>query len=144
MWNYEKNFGERRNRRYGKRGSYRINSTFWLFWGCESINRLVIDKWHELYGQNIKGKVMVYPEGRGSTVGAAVVLELVRTGCAPAAIINRKIETITAAGGLMAKKFYNKDMPMVDRLSEDPIKAIKTGDIVEVNGTTGEVTIYSR
>jgi len=61
-----------------------------------------------------------------------------------AAIINRKIETITAAGGLMAKKFYNKDMPMVDRLSEDPIKAIKTGDIVEVNGTTGEVTIYSR
>jgi predicted aconitase with swiveling domain len=117
---------------------------FGFFGGVNPSTGLVIDKWHELYGQNIKGKVMVYPEGRGSTVGAAVVLELVRTGCAPAAIINRKIETITAAGGLMAKKFYNKDMPMVDRLSEDPIKAIKTGDIVEVNGTTGEVTIYSR
>jgi hypothetical protein len=33
-------------------------------------------------------------------------------------------------------------MPMVDRLSEDPIKVIKTGDVVEVNGTTGEVMIY--
>ncbi len=115
---------------------------FGFFGGVNPSTGLVIDKRHELYGQNIKGKVLVYPEGRGSTVGAAVVLEIVRTGCAPAAIINRKIETITAAGGLMAKKFYNKDMPMVDRLSEDPIKAIKTGDIVEVNGTTGEVIIY--
>jgi len=42
----------------------------------------------------------------------------------------------------MAKKFYGKDMPMVDHLSKDPIVVIKTGDIAEVNGTTGEVTIY--
>jgi len=114
---------------------------FGFFGGVNPATGIVIDKWHELYGQSIKGKVMVYPEGRGSTVGAAVVLEIVRTGYAPAAIINRKIETITAAGGLMAKKFYNVELPMVDRLSEDPIKAIKTGDLVEVNGTTGEVTI---
>ncbi|MBN2334251.1 DUF126 domain-containing protein [Candidatus Bathyarchaeota archaeon] len=115
---------------------------FGFFGGVNPATGIVIDKWHELYGQSIKGKVLVYPEGRGSTVGAAVVLELVRTGNAPAAIINAKIETITAAGGLMSKKFYGKDLPMVDRLSEDPVKAIKTGDIVEVNGTTGEVTIY--
>ncbi len=115
---------------------------FGFFGGVDPSTGMVIDKRHELYGRNIKGKVMVYPEGRGSTVGAAVVLELMRTGCAPAAIINVKIETITAAGGLMARKFYNKDIPMVDRLAEDPIKAIKTGDVVEVNGTTGEVTIY--
>ena len=69
------------------------------------------------------------------------MLELARTGCAPAAIVNVKIETITAAGGLLAKKFYNLDIPMVDRFSEDPVKLIKTGDTVEVNGTTGEVTI---
>lgn len=116
--------------------------SFGFFGGVDPSTGFVIDKWHELYGQNIKGKIMVYPEGRGSTVGAAVVLELVRTGCAPAAIINRKIETITAAGGLMARKFYGKDLPMVDRLSEDPIQVIKTGDTVEVNGTTGEVIIY--
>ena len=128
----------------GKAKEEAIVSTqpFGFFGGVDPSTGVVIDKWHELYGQSIKGKVLVYPEGRGSTVGAAVILELVRTGCAPAAIINTKIETITAAGGLMAKKFYGKDMPMVDRLSEDPIKAIKTGDIVEVDGTTGEVTIY--
>ncbi len=115
---------------------------FGFFGGVDPSTGVIIDKWHELYGQSIKGKVFVYPEGRGSTVGAAIILELTRTGCAPAAIVNAKIETITAAGGVMAKKFYNKDIPMVDRLAEDPITAIKTGDIVEVNGNTGEVSIY--
>lgn len=115
---------------------------FGFFGGVDPSTGMVIDKRHELYGQNIKGKVMVYPEGRGSTVGAAVVLELMRTGCAPAAIINVRIETITAAGGLLAKKFYGRDIPMVDRLAEDPVKAIRTGDIVEVDGTTGEVIVH--
>lgn len=116
---------------------------FGFFGGVNPATGIVIDKWHELYGQSISGKVMVYPEGRGSTVGAAIILELTRTNNAPAAIINAEIETITAAGGLMAKKFYDKDIPMVDQLSEDPVKAIKTGDIVEVNGTTGEITILT-
>jgi hypothetical protein len=115
---------------------------FGFFGGVDPATGIVIDKLHELYGQSIKGKVFVYPEGRGSTVGAAIILELTRTGCAPAAIVNAKIETITAAGGLMSQKFYNRGIPMVDRLSEDPITAIRTGDVVSVNGTTGEVCIY--
>lgn len=115
---------------------------FGFFGGVDPATGIVIDKRHELYGQSIKGKVFVYPEGRGSTVGAAIILELTRTGCAPAAIVNAKIETITAAGGLMAKKFYNKDIPMVDRLSENPAAVIKTGDRVGVDGSTGEVCIF--
>jgi predicted aconitase with swiveling domain len=115
---------------------------FGFFGGVDPSTGIVIDKWHELYGQSIKGKVFVYPEGRGSTVGAAIILELARTGCAPAAIVNAKIETITAAGGLLAKKFYDKDIPMVDRLDADLTAVIKNGDTVAVNGFTGEVSIY--
>lgn len=114
---------------------------FGYFGGVDPSTGIVIDKRHELFGQSIKGKVFVYPEGRGSTVGAAIMLELARTGCAPAAIINIKIETITAAGGLLANKFYNVDIPMIDKVSEDTVKLIKTGDIVEVNGETGEVIV---
>lgn len=114
---------------------------FGFFGGVDPSTGIVIDKWHELFGQSIKGKVFVFPEGRGSTVGAAIMLELARTGCEPAAIINVKIETITAAGGLLAKNFYNKDIPMIDRFSENPIELIKTGDMVEVDGATGEVII---
>jgi predicted aconitase with swiveling domain len=114
---------------------------FGFFGGVDPSTGTVIDKWHELYGRSIKGKVFVYPEGRGSTVGAAIILELARTGCAPAAIVNVNIETITAAGGLLSKKFYDKDIPMVDRLPEDPTAVIKDGDTVEVDGFTGEVSI---
>lgn len=114
---------------------------FGFFGGVNPLTGEIIDKRHELFGQNIKGKIFIYPEGRGSTVGAAIMLELARTGSAPAAIVNIEIETITAAGGLLAKKFYNIDIPMIDQLQENPIELIKTGDVVEVNGTTGEITI---
>ena len=56
---------------------------FGFFGGVNPKTGVVIDKWHELYGESIKGKVFIYPEGRGSTVGAAIILELARTGCAP-------------------------------------------------------------
>jgi len=112
---------------------------FGFFGGVDPSTGVIIDRRHELFGQSIKGKVFIYPQGRGSTVGAAIMLELARTGCAPAAIVNMEIETITAAGGLLAKKFYGLDIPMVDQLQEDPFNLIKTGDIVEVNGTTGEI-----
>jgi len=114
---------------------------FGFFGGVNPLTGEIIDKRHELFGQNIKGKVFIYPEGRGSTVGAAIMLELARTGCAPTAIVNIEIETITAAGGLLAKKFYNMDIPMVDQLQENPMELVKTGDIIEVNGSTGEIKI---
>jgi len=101
----------------------------------------VIDPRHELYGQNIKGKVFVFPEGRGSTVGAAVILELVRCGNAPAAIVNRKTEGILAAGGILADKFYNVPIPIVDDLNCDPITEIKTGDWVVVDASSGSVIV---
>lgn len=114
---------------------------FGFFGGVNPKTGEIIDKWHELYGQSIKGKVFVYPEGRGSTVGAAIILELARTGCAPAAIINKNIEVITAGGGLMAKTFYDVDIPMVDGISKEDILSIKDGAMVEVNGTTGKIVI---
>lgn len=112
------------------------------FWGgVDTKTGIVVDERHELCGQSIKGKVFVFPEGRGSTVGASVILELVRCGNAPAAMINRKTEVILATGAILADKFYNINIPVIDLLDDDPVKCIKTGDIVEVDGDTGEVTV---
>lgn len=114
------------------------------FWGgVNTSTGEIIDERHPLCGQNIKGKVFVFPEGRGSTVGAAVILEMVRCGCAPAAMVNRKTEGILAAGAILAGKFYDTMMPVVDQLDEDPIEAIKNGDLVEVDGDNGTVTVVS-
>lgn len=128
----------------GKAKGEAIVSTkpFGFFGGVDPSTGIVIDKWHELYGKSIKGKVFIYPEGRGSTVGAAIILELARTGCAPLAIINCNIETITAGGGIMAKTFYDVEIPMIDSIPKKELLAIENGSIVEVDGKIGEIIIF--
>ena len=85
--------------------------------------------------------MFIYPEGRGSTVGAAIILELTRTGCAPAAIVNCNRETITAGGGVMAKTFYDVDIPMIDGISKEELMAIPQEAEVEVDGDAGTITV---
>jgi predicted aconitase with swiveling domain len=124
------------------KGEAIVSSTpFGFFGGVDPRTGIIIDKWHELYGDSIKGKVFIYPEGRGSTVGAAIILELVRSGCAPVAIVNCNIETITAGGGIMAKAFYDVEIPMVDGLSKEELFAIRNGQLIDVDGTSGVITI---
>ncbi|HIU75601.1 MAG TPA: DUF126 domain-containing protein [Candidatus Pelethocola excrementipullorum] len=117
------------------------NQVFGFWGGIDTNTGIIIDEHHELCGQSIKGKVFVFPEGRGSTVGASVILELARCGTAPAAMVNQKTEVILATGAILAEKFYDISIPVVDSLDKDPVAEIKSGDLVEVNGDTGEVYI---
>jgi len=119
-----------------------VTSQLFGFWGgVDTKTGVIIDKRHELCGQKIKDKVFVFPEGRGSTVGAAIILELVRCNNAPAAIVNIKTEGILAAGAIIAAKLYNVTIPVVDGLSREEFESIKNGDMVTVNATTGEIKI---
>ena len=112
-----------------------------LWGGLNPQTGLIIERRHELYGQQVKNKVLVFPYGKGSTTGAIVLLEAVRCGNAPAAIINVKTEPILASGALMSQIFYKKNIPIVDRLEKNPVKAIHTNDYVRVNGDKGLVEI---
>jgi len=93
----------------------------------------VIEKGHALYGRNVKGTVLVFPGGKGSTVGSYVIYQLKKNGVAPAAIINVRSEPIVAVGAIIS------DIPMVDNLDKDPVKAIEDGMVVTVDGTAGTV-----
>jgi len=53
---------------------------------------IVVEKGHELSGKSIKGKVLVFPSGKGSTVGSYVIYQLKKNGVAPSAMINIKTE----------------------------------------------------
>lgn len=90
---------------------------------------------HELEGKCLSGKVLVFPHGKGSTVGSYVMYQLKKNNVAPAAIINRSAEPIVVVGAIIS------DIPMVDSTDPDPIEIIKNGDIVRVDGTKGVVTI---
>ncbi|NJD76099.1 MAG: DUF126 domain-containing protein [Candidatus Methanoperedens sp.] len=99
---------------------------------------IVIEKDHELAGKSIKDKVLVFPGGKGSTVGSYVIYQLKKNGAAPSAIINIKAEPIVAVGAIIS------DIPLVDRVENDPLRTIKTGDKVLVDAIVGCVEIYER
>ena len=95
-------------------------------------------------GQCVKDKILIYPLGKGSTSGATWMLEAVRCGNGPKAIINKETELIIVAGAVLSEKLYGKAIPVVDRLDKDPTEAISTGDIVRVDGEKGTVEIIKK
>jgi predicted aconitase with swiveling domain len=101
-----------------------------FYGGVDPETGRVVEKGHELEGQLIGGKVLVFPTGKGSTVGSYTIYRLKKAGLAPAAIINTESETITAVGCIIS------DIPCVDHVSIDQIK---TGMQVRVDGETGTV-----
>ncbi len=96
---------------------------------------VIVEPKHELFGQCIKGRVLVFPHGKGSTVGSYVLYQLIKNNAAPAAMINAESEPIVAVGAIIS------GIPLVDRMERDPFDLLKNGDIVRVDGTAGEVEI---
>ena len=94
---------------------------------------IVIEKGHELKGKSVAGRVLVFPRGKGSTVGSYVILQLKKNGVAPLAIINLEAETIIAVGAIISK------IPMMDMLEKDMYSFLKTGMNVEVDAEKGEI-----
>ena len=98
--------------------------------GVDPESGIVIENGHPLEGHSISGRVLVFPTGKGSTVGSYTLYRLAKNHLAPAAIINAQSEAIVAVGAIIS------DIPMVDQVD---ISEIRTGDLVTVNG--GCVTI---
>jgi predicted aconitase with swiveling domain len=85
------------------------------FWGCvDPASGCVSDKRHELFGESISGKVLVFPVGKGSSTGSLMLLELLRLDLAPAAIINVRTEPLLATGPIVGKHFYGKTFPILN------------------------------
>lgn len=95
---------------------------------------VVVDPAHELFGQCIAGKVLIFPGGKGSTVGSYVIYQLKKRGLAPAAMINIRSEPIVAVGAIIS------GIPLVDRVSEEILR-VKSGTIVEVDADRQRIVI---
>lgn len=83
----------------------------------------LLEKGHELQGKQIKDKILVFPTGKGSTVGSYTLYRLKKGGVAPAGIINCECETVVAVGAIIS------EIPCVDKID---ISKISTGDIVRI------------
>jgi len=92
--------------------------------GVDPDTGVVIEVGHPLEGRCVAGRVLVFPTGKGSTVGSYTLYRLARAHLAPAAIVNAEADPVVAVGAIIS------DIPMVDRVD---ISCIRTGDWVEVH-----------
>ncbi|MGB9586173.1 MAG: aconitase X swivel domain-containing protein [Anaerolineales bacterium] len=107
------------------------------FWGgVDPATGEVIDRRHECSGVVITGKVFVFPTGKGSSTGSAVLMESIRNGSAPSAIINYKTDPILALGAILAEELYHKTLPLVI-VSQEDFESIQSGDhlFIQSDGT---------
>ena len=102
------------------------------FWGgIDPKTGEVIDRRHELSGENVAGKIFVFPTGRGSSTASGILLEAVRRGVAPMAIINSTVDEILALGSIVADEMYKSPVPIVI-LDEESLGAIRQGDRIKI------------
>lgn len=92
----------------------------------------VIEKGHPLEGKCVKDRILVFPCGKGSTVGSYVIYGLKKNGVAPKGIINKETETIVATGVILA------GIPCIDQIE---IEKIKDGDTVLLDADNGTCEI---
>ena len=102
------------------------------FWGGLSPRTgEIIDRRHERSGSVVTGRVFVFPQGRGSSTSSATLLESIKTGVAPAAIINLKPDPILALGSIVANELYHQAVPIVV-LPEKDFFSIKENDFLAI------------
>jgi predicted aconitase with swiveling domain len=101
--------------------------------GVDPDTGLIIEAGHPLEGQSVAGRVLVFPTGKGSTVGSYTLYRLARNGLAPAAIVNAEADPVVAVGAVIA------DIPMVDQVD---VSQIHTDDWVEIHD--GDLLIRRR
>jgi len=101
-----------------------------FFGGVDPNTSIVVERGHELEGLSIAGKVLVFPTGKGSTVGSYTLYRLKHNGLAPAAIVNAECETITAVGCIIS------EIPCVDQID---ISQIRSGETIRVDADNATV-----
>jgi predicted aconitase/predicted aconitase with swiveling domain len=111
------------------------------FWGGVSPDDgRIIDVHHPLHGQCLTGTVLVMPSSRGSCSGSGVLLDLVLTGRAPAALVFQDGEDVLTLGALVAHEMFGRLLPVV-RLPADVFAAVSgaaqvtiTPDAIKADG----------
>ena len=102
---------------------------------------LVRDRHHPWYNTNIEGKVLAMPACIGSTHTGLVLLDLVRLEAGPAAIVVGHADPLLVSGVVLSEVWYETGVPIVEYPTDALRAAIPNGTRVEVDGTTGAITV---
>jgi len=97
------------------------------FWGgVDPATGTIIDRKHPQYDEQVAGRVLIVPHGRGSSSGSGVLAECMRAGTGPAAIIMGALDPILLVGVLVAAELYpDRLCPIV--VIDDGFERLVTG-----------------
>jgi predicted aconitase with swiveling domain len=112
-----------------------------LWGGLEPTTGEIIDQRHPQWAANVTGKVLVMPVGKGSSSASSILLEAVRLGTAPAAILLAEPDAILALGAAVARELYGIAPPVIV-LDAETYARIQNG--TEIGVMNGEIKIIYR
>ncbi len=102
------------------------------FWGgYDQLTGEIIDRRHPLSGQNARGRVLVIPASRGSSTTTAVLLESVRNGTQPAAIVCTVVDHFFSLASIVADEMYALSFPVI-MVRESDFLALHSGDLITI------------
>ena len=112
------------------------------FWGgYDHLTGEITDRRHPLSGASAAGRVLVVPFSRGSSTTTAVLLEAVRAGTAPVAILTTRVDSFFALASIVAKEMYAQPIPIVV-IPKETVRALRTGDRLSI-GRDGVIYVNS-
>lgn len=102
------------------------------FWGGYDFKTgEIIDRHHPLAGVRAAGRILAVPFSKGSSTTTAVLLEAVRAGTAPAAIVTTGVDAFFALASIVADAMYGKAFPVV-ALDPGDFTLLRTGARVSI------------
>ena len=107
--------------------------------GVDPASGRVTDVRSDIRGSNVKGKVLFYPFGKGSTTASSWFLEAVRLGNSPVAIVTEGVDLSSVIGSVMARLVYGREIPVVSGVTRGAFSKLAAGSRVEVDAGSGEV-----
>lgn len=117
------------------------NDSFSFVGGVNIQTGEISDYRHANYKENMKGKAFAFPFGRGSSGAGLVLMEMLRVGSAPAALINVYTDPVILTGPLICKHFYNQVLPVINLSQEDYAK-LEGAKQIEVFADKEELVVY--
>ena len=100
-----------------------------FFGGVDPDTGVVAESGHPLEGVCITGKILIFPQGKGSTVGSYALYRMKKQGTAPIALVNKECETIVAVGAIIS------EIPCVDKIDIEKLKDAKKAKVDGEKGT---------
>lgn len=88
----------------------------------------------DVYGKNLTGVALILPQTIGSSTGGLVIQTICQMKINPSALLfSEEIDSLAASGVILAKNWENSNIIAIDKLGNDILSAVKTGDKIRVS-----------